>query len=225
MRIRYKKNTPDILSDSDYVIEHPEEAQGNWRSVFGEEEELFSKRRLELEIGCGRGRFLCDMAQLHPNTYFVGDERVRTILARASECIRLSLGEYEPLGNVRLIDTDAMKLQEVFAPGEVDRIYLNFSDPWPKKRHIKRRLTSEKFLEVYAGILREGGDLCIKTDNDGLYAYSVETLAARGWQIPEQTDDLHHSAFKGANVMTEYEKNFSSRGKNIHYLRALPPKK
>lgn len=225
MRIRYKKNTPDILSASDYVIEEPMAQKGNWREVYGEEEALYSKRRLELEIGCGRGRFLCDMAQLHPNTYFVGDERVQTILARASECIRLSLGEYEPLGNVRLIDTDALELKEVFAPGEVDRIYLNFSDPWPKKRHIKRRLTSEKFLEVYQEILSEKGDLCIKTDNDDLYAYSVEVLEQEGWQILEKTDDLHRSAFKGANVMTEYEKNFSSRGKNIHYLRALPPRK
>lgn len=222
MRIRYKKNTPDILSASDYVIEEPKTLKGNWRGAYGEEEELYSKRRLEVEIGCGRGRFLCDMAQLHPNTYYVGDERVQTILARASECIRLSLGENEPLQNVRLIDSDAMELMEVFEKGEVDRIYLNFSDPWPKKRHIKRRLTSEKFLEVYREILGEKGDLCIKTDNDDLYAYSKEILVQEGWTILEETDDLHRSAFKGANVMTEYEKNFSSRGKNIHYLKAVP---
>lgn len=225
MRIRYKRNTPEILSASDYVVEEPKEIKGRWREIYGEEESLYTKRRLELEIGCGRGRFLCDMAQLHPNTYFVGDERVQTILARASECIRLSLGEYEPLGNVRLIDSDAMELEEIFEKGEVDRIYLNFSDPWPKKRHIKRRLTSEKFLEVYSHVLKEEGDLCIKTDNDDLYAYSVETLMAQGWQILEQTDDLHRSEFKGGNVMTEYEKNFSSRGKNIHYLKAIPPRK
>lgn len=221
MRIRYKKNTPEILTASDYVVNEPAEMKGKWREAFGEEKELSDKRRLELEIGCGRGRFLCDMAQLHPNTYYVGDERVQTILARASECIRLSVGDHDPVQNIRLIDSDALTLEEVFAPGEVDRIYLNFSDPWPKKKHVKRRLTFSRFLSVYAALLGEHGDLCLKTDNDDFYAFSVESLKEAGWIILEQTDDLHRSQWKGRNVMTEYEKNFSSRGKNIHYLRAV----
>ena len=201
----------------------PTALKGHWRENYGEEADIYPKRRLELEIGCGRGRFLCDMAQLHPNTYFIGDERVRTILARASECIRLSLEGSEALENVRLIDTDALELGEVFEDGEIDRIHLNFSDPWPKKKHAKRRLTSERFLPVYARLLKNGGDLVMKTDNDDLFAFTLETMAAQGWRIVETTDDLHHSPLKGANVMTEYEKNFSSRGKNIHYLKALPP--
>ena len=223
MRIRYKKNPPVILEASDYTVADPTALKGHWRENYGEEADIYPKRRLELEIGCGRGRFLCDMAQLHPNTYFIGDERVRTILARASECIRLSLEGSEALENVRLIDTDALELGEVFEDGEIDRIHLNFSDPWPKKKHAKRRLTSERFLPVYARLLKNGGDLVMKTDNDDLFAFTLETMAAQGWRIVETTDDLHHSPLKGANVMTEYEKNFSSRGKNIHYLKALPP--
>lgn len=223
MRIRYKKNTSEILEASDYTVSDPTALKGHWRENYGEEADIYPKRRLELEIGCGRGRFLCDMAQLHPNTYFIGDERVRTILARASECIRLSLEGSEALENVRLIDTDALELGEVFEDGEIDRIHLNFSDPWPKKKHAKRRLTSERFLPVYARLLKNGGDLVMKTDNDDLFAFTLETMAAQGWRIVETTDDLHHSPLKGANVMTEYEKNFSSRGKNIHYLKALPP--
>lgn len=222
MRIRYKSNTPDILKESDYVIETPEELKGKWREDYGEEEAIYKERRLELEIGCGRGRFLCDMAQLHPNTYFVGDERVKTILARASECIRLSLGEHDPLMNVRLIDTDAQQLADVFEEGEVDRIYLNFSDPWPKKRHAKRRLTSQNFLPVYKKILKKGGDLVMKTDNDDLYAFTLEMMEEAGWTVLAKSDDLHRSPLKGGNVMTEYEKNFTSRGKNIHYLKAIP---
>lgn len=223
MRIRYKKNTPQILEASDYTVLEPSALKGHWRESFGEEADIYPSRRLELEIGCGRGRFLCDMAQLHPNTYFIGDERVQTILARASECIRLSLEGSEALANVKLIDADALELAEVFEDGEIDRIYLNFSDPWPKKKHAKRRLTSDRFLPVYARLLKDGGDLVMKTDNDDLFAFTLETMEAQHWTIEETSDDLHRSHLKGANVMTEYEKNFSSRGKNIHYLRALPP--
>ncbi|HCA34139.1 MAG TPA: hypothetical protein DEP00_03440, partial [Lachnospiraceae bacterium] len=100
---------------------------------------------------------------------------------------------------------------------------LNFSDPWPKKKHAKRRLTSERFLPVYERILSKDGDLVMKTDNDDLFAFTLETLALRGWTIREKTDDLHRSPYNAANVMTEYEKNFTEKGKNIHYLHAVPP--
>lgn len=222
MRIRYLRNTPDILSASPLVLleqdaPDPSLHQGAWRQVFGP----FTKdKRLELEIGCGRGRFILDMATLHPGTLFIGNELVPTILARCSERIRKSPSS---LKNVRLIQMDALKLTQVFAPHEVDRIYLNFSDPWPKKKHHKRRLTSPAFLKVYETALSPTGDLCFKTDNDDLFAFSLETLQEAGWRIQTVTDDLHHSPFKGANVMTEYEENFTRRGKNIHFVKALPP--
>ncbi|MBQ7915800.1 MAG: tRNA (guanosine(46)-N7)-methyltransferase TrmB, partial [Firmicutes bacterium] len=118
---------------------------------------------------------------------------------------------------------DAHDLLEYFAPGEVDRIYLNFSDPWPKERHAKRRLTSTKFLPIYKTILKQGGILQMKTDNDNLYAFSLETLKNEGWTIIRQSADLHNSPYVEGNVMTEYETHFHELGKNINYFQALPP--
>ncbi len=245
MRIRYLKDTPAILNASPLVLLQQEDDlgvfKGSWREQFDsaastnkhlpkesedpsrraeKETAHLSKKRLELEIGCGRGRFLSDMAALHPLTCFIGNELVPTILARTSRRIEQSSF---PLHNIRLIQVDALKLQEVFAPGEVDRIYLNFSDPWPKTKHHKRRLTSPDFLKVYQVILSKRGDLCFKTDNDDLFAFSIEMMTKEGWIFLSRTDDLHHSPYKGANVMTEYEENFTRRGKAIHYVRAVHP--
>ena len=200
--------------------ESPKAAQVSSSRIAEERPKAPFKKRLELEIGCGRGRFLSDMATLHPLTYFIGNELVPTILARTSKRIETSPA---PVHNVRLIQIDALKLTEVFAPGEVDRIYLNFSDPWPKTKHHKRRLTSPDFLKVYAAILSPQGDLCFKTDNDDLFAFSIEMMQEEGWVFLDRTDDLHHSKYRGANVMTEYEENFMRRGKTIHYVRAMHP--
>jgi len=221
MRIRRLKNTDQIMQESSYTVKDPENRKGQWRQGFGQAGAFASGRRLEIEIGCGRGRFICDMARLHPLTDFIGIEYVSTVLARTAKLLDLS--EKSPISNLALLFYDALDLEKVFEAGEGDRIYLNFSDPWPKKKHAKRRLTSERFLPVYERILSKDGDLVMKTDNDDLFAFTLETLALRGWTIREKTDDLHRSPYNAANVMTEYEKNFTEKGKNIHYLHAVPP--
>ena len=251
MRIRYLKKTEDILDDSPYVVRNAAEWKGNWRAnmLQAAGEDVTSHRRLSIEIGCGKGKYITEMALTHPDELFIGDERVSTILARtaltleeASQNTR-KYGIYiPPLNNVRLIRVSAEELADVFAEGEIDRIYLTFSDPWPKEKHAKRRLTSDRFLPVYRQLLAPGGDLCFKTDNDDLFAYSVKSLQDNGWKILEITEDLHgvraqneaerESADEmkarlakinaGVLVSTEYEENFMKLKKNINYLRAVP---
>ncbi len=214
MRIRYLKNTEEILHNSSFVIDDPVPLKGQWmKAIPGAE----NKAGLCLEIGCGKGQFIRDMARKHGEMLWIGDEKIGTILARASGNLDEEIDQ-----NVRLICWDAEKLDEIFAPGEIDRLYLNFSDPWPKDRHAKRRLTSERFLPIYARLLSQEGWLQFKTDNDDLFAFSVESFRNHGWQILEISDDLHQSPYVEGNVMTEYEQNFVNLGKNIHYLKAIP---
>lgn len=214
MRIRYLKNTDQILQSSLSVIDDPASYKGQWRTAF---DGAADSEELCLEIGCGKGQFIREMGRKHPELLWIGDEKISTILARASGNLDAEIDR-----NVRLICWDAEKLEEIFEPGEIDRIYLNFSDPWPKERHAKRRLTSERFLLLYARLLSPNGFLQFKTDNDALFAFSVESFHNHGWQIVELSDDLHQSPYVEGNVMTEYEQNFVSLGKNIHYLKAIP---
>lgn len=214
MRIRYLKNTDQILQSSPSVIGDPTGYKGQWRAAF---DGAADPKGLCLEIGCGKGRFIREMGRRHPELLWIGDEKFSTILARASGNLDAEIDR-----NIRLICWDAEKLEEIFEPGEIDRIYLNFSDPWPKERHAKRRLTSERFLPLYARLLAQDGFLQFKTDNDALFAFSVESFQNHGWQIVELSDDLHQSPYAEGNVMTEYEQNFVSLGKNIHYLKAIP---
>ena len=250
MRIRYLKKTENILDDSSFVVRDAGAFKGQWREKMlpaaGKDP---SSPRLSLEIGCGKGKFITEMALAHPDDLFIGDERISTILARtvltledASQNTR-KYGIYmPPLNNVRLIRVSAENLADVFEEGEIDRIYLTFSDPWPKEKHAKRRLTSDRFLPIYRHLLGPDGDLCFKTDNDALFSYSVHSLLEGGWKILEMTDDLHgvlsqdeaarDSAARikerlsaidpGVLVTTEYEENFIRLRKNIHYLRAVP---
>lgn len=211
MRIRYLKNTEQILRESPFVVQDPAACKGQWRRQEGQ--------LLCLEIGCGKGQFVREMARRAPEQLWVGDEKMSTILARAAGHLDAEIDH-----NIRLIRWDALELEEVFAPGEVDRLYLNFSDPWPKDKHAKRRLTSERFLPLYGRLLSSEGYLQFKTDNDDLFAFSVESFEKHGWHILERSDDLHHSAYAEGNVMTEYEENFVRIGKNIHYLKATAPK-
>ena len=214
MRIRYLKNTEEILHNSSFVIDDPVPLKGQWmKAIPGVE----NKAGLCLEIGCGKGQFIRDMARKHGEMLWIGDEKIGTILARASGNLDEEIDQ-----NVRLICWDAEKLDEIFEPGEIDRLYLNFSDPWPKDRPAKRRLTSDRFLPIYARLLSENGWLQFKTDNDDLFAFSVESFRNHGWQILEISDDLHQSPYVEGNVMTEYEQNFVNLGKNIHYLKAIP---
>ena len=169
-----------------------------------------------VEIGMGKGRFLMDMARLYPEINFIGIEKYSSVLLRAVQKL-----EEEELPNVRLIRMDAEDLENVFAQGELDRIYLNFSDPWPKSRHAKRRLTSRQFFARYDAILKPDGRLEFKTDNQNLFTFSLEEIPEAGWHLDASTRDLHHdSVLNEGNIMTEYEEKFSSKGNPICKLIA-----
>lgn len=212
MRIRYLSNTEEILEASRLLVRDPEQMRGQWRTLCPQ------AKSLAMEIGCGKGRFIGEMAQKDPDTLYLGVEKFSTILARS---IMNNEAEEELPQNLRLIRSDALDLDAAFADGELDRLYLNFSDPWPKDRHVKRRLTSERFLPLYARWLKPGGELHFKTDNDGLFPWSVESLLANGWKILFQTDDWHACPEQKGDVMTEYEIQFSAAGKKIHKLTAV----
>ena len=179
-------------------------------SFFGNE--IFGIDHLiRIEIGMGKGRFLMDMARLYPEINFIGIEKYSSVLLRAVQKL-----EEEELPNVRLIRMDAEDLENVFAQGELDRIYLNFSDPWPKDRHAKRRLESRQFLARYDQILKKDGTIEFKTDNRALFDFALEEVEAAGWTLNEKTFDLHADArLNEGNVMTEYEERFSAQGNPI----------
>ena len=209
MRQRNIKNLQEKLElNSAYLIREPESCRGRWREVFGNDAPIY------LEIGCGKGRFAIGMAEQHPDVNFIAVEREEGALIMAAERC-----QQQPLPNLRFVSFDAAELREVFAPGEVDRIYLNFSDPWPPNRQRKRRLTWRAYLEVYDEILRQQGDLCFKTDNQRFFEWSLQEICQFGWLIQNISLDLHNSDFEG-NVMTEYEEKFSAEGYRIYRLEA-----
>ena len=217
MRLRNIPRADDTLQAHFTVIKNPKEFRGNWTSVFGND------RPIRIEIGMGKGRFLLNMAKTYPNINFIGIERYSSVLLRAVE--KFDTEEFSDLPNIRFVCMDARELPEVFAESEVDRIYLNFSDPWPKDRHAKRRLTSSRFLGLYDQILADGGIVEFKTDNQPLFDFSLESVKESGWTLLMQTRDLHHSEFAEGNVMTEYEAKFSAMGNPIYKLEAVHDKK
>ena len=191
---------------------------GDWTRFAGAWTETFGRTApLHVEIGVGKGDFLTELAARNPNVNYVGLEAQQGVLYFAAR-----KAAARELPNVRLLVFDAAHLTELFASDEVDRIYLNFSDPWPKARHAKRRLTSEVFLARYAAVLKEGGAIHFKTDNAGLFAYSLETMEREGWLLSHVTHDLHALA-EPDNIMTEYERKFSARGAKIGRLVACRP--
>ena len=191
---------------------------GDWVRLCGAWQDAFGRAApLHVEIGVGKGDFLTELAALHPNVNYVGLEAQQGVLYFAAR-----KAAARGLSNIRLIVFDAAHLLELFSPHEVDCIYLNFSDPWPKKRHAKRRLTSEGFLACYQTVLKKDGKLCFKTDNTALFEYSLATLAREGWYLSSVTHDLHAADDTG-NIMTEYERKFSARGASIARLVAHPP--
>ncbi len=231
MRLRNIPEAKGIVANSPYVIHDAADRRGHWKD--GSDKPLF------LEIGMGKGRFIIEHAQLHPENEYLGMERYESVLFRACERMEgkayrtpLDEQEYEEdpskltdfvtPTNLHFLDMDAKKLPEIFAEGEVDRIYLNFSDPWPKARHSKRRLTSREFLAVYEQVLKDGGILEFKTDNVDLFDFSVEEIReAAKWELLFETHDLHHDpVLNEGNVMTEYERKFSSKGNLICKLAA-----
>lgn len=215
MRMRKKKNLDARMAAcAPWLVTGPEALRGAWRERFGAGEGV----SLELEIGCGKGGFITEMAKQNPDRCFVAVERVESALLMA-----LEKAKEAGLHNVLFLSTDAALLGEIFAPGEIDRIYLNFSDPWPPKRQHKRRLTHPLFLAVYQSILKEAGEICFKTDNKGLFEDSVCYFSQFGYGLFDVTFDLHRT--DTPNIMTEYERNFSEQGFPIYRLvarRMLP---
>lgn len=212
MRLRNIPGSKEVIAESDYVIQNPEECKGRWKEVFGNDNPV------QIEVGMGKGRFSMDMARLHPDRNYVGIEMYDSVLLRA---VQKREELEEEISNLYFIRMDARNLPEVFDEGEVDRIYLNFSDPWPKERHAKRRLTSRQFLEKYDKILAPEGVVEFKTDNRDLFEFSLEEVGEANWILAEHTFDLHHNEkMMEGNVMTEYEEKFSSMGNPIHKLVA-----
>ena len=216
MRLRNIPGAMDAILEWDCVIDEPERFKGKWENVFGE------KRPLFLEVGMGKGRFLMDMARLHPERNFIGIEMYDSVLLRALQKREELEEQGESFSNLVFIRVDARLLPEIFEKDEVDGIYLNFSDPWPKDRHAKRRLTSHEFLARYEKILKKDGTLEFKTDNKDLFDYSLEEMKnAEGWELTAFTYDLHHDVvLSEGNVMTEYEEKFSSIGNPICKMEA-----
>lgn len=210
MRLRNIPGAKDAILDSPFVIQNPEGNRGIWAAAFP------VRQPLHIEVGMGKGRFLMDMAMLHPEINYIGIEMYDSVLLRALQKREEQEKEGRILPNLFFMRMDARNLPEVFAPGEVNRIYLNFSDPWPKARHAKRRLTSREFLTRYEKILAEGGSVEFKTDNRELFEFSLEEVKEAGWKLLAHTFDLHnHKEMMQGNVMTEYEEKFSSQGNPI----------
>lgn len=207
MRLRNITGSREVIAENPFVVKEEEQpsAAGNWNKIFG------NSQPLHIEIGMGKGKFIHTMAKEHPDINYVGVEKYSSVLLRAIQKM-----EEEPLSNLKFLRMDAEDIAKVFAPGEVDRIYLNFSDPWPKDRHAKRRLPSREFLARYDVILAKGGQLEFKTDNRVLFDFAVEELAPSGWKAKTVSYDLHGDTelMKG-NVMTEYEEKFSAMGNPI----------
>ena len=215
MRARKKKHTAERLDAcSFYVSENPAENRGAWLQAFSAHAGR-DFEKLALEIGCGKGDFAAGYAVRHPEVGFCAMERVVDVLMLAAE--KAARAEVD---NVLFLSQNALYLPEFFADGEVDLLFLNFSDPWPKARHAKRRLTSPVVLELYKKILAKDAVIAMKTDNVELFDYSLETLPEAGFVVENVTRDLHNSPFNEGNIVTEYERNFSEKGFSIHRLEA-----
>lgn len=205
MRLRNISGSREIIADSKYVIQDAENQKGKIRTYFEKDQPI------QIEIGMGKGRFIMQMAEEHPEINFIGIEKYSSVLLRAIQKM-----EQNELSNLRFIRMDAEDITEVFEKGEVDKIFINFSDPWPKDRHAKRRLPSKEFLKRYDEILKKDGVIEFKTDNRDLFDFAVEQLEPAGWKAEVITYDLHHDpVLCEGNIMTEYEEKFSSIGNPI----------
>lgn len=205
MRLRHIAKAMPIIEESEYVEHDPAALRGKWKTRFGNDHPI------HIEVGMGKGRFITTLAGLNPDINYIGIERADAVLYRA-----LQKQQELKLPNLILLMIDADEIEEYFAENEIDRIYLNFSDPWPKDRHAKRRLTSGTHMDKYAIILKPEGEVCFKTDNRDLFDYSLEAVKEAGWDVNDVTYDLHNSEYAEGNVMTEYEERFSSLGNPIN---------
>ena len=213
MRLRNIPGADDVILNHPIATKNGKEHKGNWKTVFGNDNPIY------IEIGMGKGQFLLTLAKQNPEINYIGIERYSSVLLRALE--KFDTEEFCELKNIRFICMNAFELPEVFEYGEVEKIYLNFSDPWPKSRHSDRRLTSPKFFGQYDKVLAKEGVVEFKTDNRGLFEFSLESVEEAGWKLLAHTFDLHHDeSMNAGNVMTEYEEKFSSMGNPIHKLIA-----
>ncbi len=213
MRLRNIPGARETIAESDFVIHNEEEMKGHWNEVFE------NSNPIHIEIGMGKGDFIMESAKRNPDINYIGIEKYSSVLLRAIEK-RTSYEEETgtTLKNLVFIRMDAEYIENVFDKDEVDNIYLNFSDPWPKDRNAKRRLTSDRFLARYKIIMKPEGKVTFKTDNKDLFEYSVETAKEEKWIIETITRDLHHSEYNEGNIMTEYEKKFSQLGNKINMM-------
>ncbi|MED1797836.1 tRNA (guanosine(46)-N7)-methyltransferase TrmB [Brevibacillus porteri] len=209
MRLRNIPGAEAALREYPTFVDNPLSYKGNWRERFG------NNNPIHVEIGCGKGRFINTLAERHPDINFIAVELKAEVVLRA-----VQRTEYKTVPNLAFVQYDASKLTELFADHEISRIYLNFSDPWPKTRHAKRRLTYKNFLNTYRQVLVEDGEIHMKTDNENLFEFSLNQFAAERFQMRNITFDLHQSKLAADNVMTEYEERFSSRGQRIYRVEA-----
>lgn len=206
MRLRNITGSREMIAESRFVVHEPQEYKGRWRELFSNDHPL------RIEIGMGKGRFIMDLARMHPEINYVGIEKYSSVLLRGIQKM-----ETDPLPNLYFIRMEAEEIADVFGREEVERIYLNFSDPWPKDRHAKRRLPSREFLKRYDEILVRDGVIEFKTDNEDLFRFALEEIAPAGWRLLQMTEDLHHDEkMLAGNVMTEYEEKFSALGNPIY---------
>lgn len=209
MRLRHKPYAMEMIETySQFIIADPEAYKGSWGKLFGNDNPI------HIEVGTGRGRFIYEMAKAHPHINYIGIEKFSSVIVDALQKL---IDEEVP--NLKLINKDAKDLTVFFESGEIDRVYLNFSDPWPKARHEKRRLTYKSFLQNYEQVLVKGGEIHFKTDNQGLFEYSLISISEYGMPLQYISLDLHNSEFEG-NIMTEYEEKFSSKGNRIYRVEA-----
>lgn len=213
MRLRNIPGSDDAVQRHPIAIKQEKEYRGKWNEVFQNDHPI------HIEIGMGKGQFILTLAKQNPEINYIGIERYSSVLLRALE--KFDTEEFRELSNIRFICMDAMEISEVFEKDEVAKIYLNFSDPWPKARHARRRLTSTRFFAQYEKVLVADGVVEFKTDNRLLFEFSLEQVGEAGWKLLGSTFDLHHDpAMNEGNIMTEYEEKFSGMGNPIHKLVA-----
>lgn len=207
LRLKNVKNAHDIIEKSCYIVMNPEKYKSKWNEIFNNDNPI------EIEIGMGKGDFIIGMAKKHPDVNFIGIEMYDSVIVRAVQKI-----EDEKINNLRLIRMDAGDIENIFKR-EIDKIYLNFSDPWPKERHAKRRLTSHNFLKKYDSLFKDKKIIIQKTDNIDLFSYSIESYSTYGYTLKNVTMDLYNHMIDD-NVQTEYEKRFHENGVKICRLEA-----
>ena len=206
MRLKNVPGSREKILESEYCVDTPDKMKGLWKSDF-----FANANPIHIEIGMGKGKFITELALKNPGINYIGIEKYSSVLIRAIEKM-----EQNPLPNLRFIRMDAENIEEIFSKGEVDRIYLNFSDPWPKDRHAKRRLPSHVFLNRFNNILAEDGRIEFKTDNRDLFDFALNELPIAGWKAQSVTYDLHNDEkMNEGNIMTEYEEKFSAMGNPI----------